>query len=85
MFSWRNKNNIYLLDTLSNLELYIQARGNSVDPAQMPHSGSTRFVIHSSSNFLTYLKVVLKKKRGWSDGAKVLCILRHLGVQMILA
>ena len=37
----------------------------------MPHSGSTPFVIHPSSNFLTYLKVVLKKKKGvvgWCKG-----------------
>ena len=29
--------------------------------------------------------MVMLKNRGWSGGAKVLCILHHWGVQLILA
>ena len=65
---------------------------SSVDPHQMPHSAASVLSLHClprpvCSN--TYGKCssicVRLRDRGWSGGAKVLCILHHWGVQLILA
>ena len=52
---------------------------NSVDPNQTPQTAASDLVLHCLQ------KPTCSNTQGWLGGAKVSCILRHWGVQLILA